>query len=457
MKNKYIQRGLMFLLTVLFIGILTAVFAYVWYSVYGLRIYLPFWKRGNQLVILIYAVLLVLFAKMYNALRVGYLKRLDIMISWAITVVCANVIEYFLMSLINRGLMTVGPMLEMTLVDMVVIFIWSMFSTWLYKKLNKPRKLLVIYDDYPPDQFLHKMMRRRDRFSIGEKIHISAGKTEIMRKMRSYNAVIIWDLSAQERNDYVKYCFSRSIRCYITPKISDIVIRGAEQMHLFDTPILVLKNSGLRIEQKIAKRIVDIIVSIIGIIIASPFMLIIALCVKLYDRGPVFYRQERLTIGAKPFKILKFRSMRMDSENAGPQLAKKGDHRITPVGNVIRNLHLDELPQLFNVLAGDMSIVGPRPERKAIVKTYEQSIPEFHYRMKVKAGLTGYAQVYGKYNTTPYDKLKLDLFYIQNYSFWLDIQLMFMTFRILFQKETSEGIESWQKDALYKEKDRGEK
>ena len=146
--------------------------------------------------------------------------------------------------------------------------------------------------------------------------------------------------------------------------------------------------------------------------------------------------------------IYKFRSMCVDSEKKGAMLAKKNDSRVTPVGRVIRNLHVDELPQLFNILKGDMSVVGPRPERKAILRNYEKSIPEFHYRLKVKAGLTGYAQVYGKYNTTPYDKLKLDLFYIQNYSYWLDIQLMFMTFRILFQKETSEGVDSWQKDAL---------
>lgn len=140
--------------------------------------------------------------------------------------------------------------------------------------------------------------------------------------------------------------------------------------------------------------------------------------------------------------------MRVNSETQGARLASKHDSRITPVGRVLRNLHFDELPQLFNVLAGDMSIVGPRPERKVLLKEYQREIPEFYYRLKVKAGLTGYAQVYGKYNTTPYDKLKLDLYYIENYSVLLDIKLMFMTFRILFQKETSEGVEDRQVNAL---------
>ena len=142
--------------------------------------------------------------------------------------------------------------------------------------------------------------------------------------------------------------------------------------------------------------------------------------------------------------------MRMDSEADGAQLAKKGDSRITPVGRVIRRIHFDELPQLFNILKGEMSFVGPRPEREEIASEYEAVIPEFSFRLKVKAGLTGYAQVYGKYNTTPYDKLKLDLTYIETYSFWLDIKLMLMTFKIIFQKENTEGIEQGQVTAVRK-------
>ena len=217
---------------------------------------------------------------------------------------------------------------------------------------------------------------------------------------------------------------------------------------MFDTPLLVSKNMGLTAGQAIIKRSIDILVALTGIIISSPIMLICAVAVKCYDKGPVFYRQERLTLHGRVFRIFKFRSMCVDSEKNGARLASKNDSRITPVGKILRNLHFDELPQLFNVLKGDMSIVGPRPERKAILKEYQREIPEFYYRLKVKAGLTGYAQVYGKYNTTPYDKLKLDLFYIENYSVLLDLKLMLMTFKILFQKETSEGVEDTQKNAL---------
>ena len=196
------------------------------------------------------------------------------------------------------------------------------------------------------------------------------------------------------------------------------------------------------------KRLFDMVASGCGLLVLSPVLLLVAIWIKLDSRGPVFYRQVRVGYQNKDFRIFKFRSMRIGADKGSLVTIGGRDPRITRSGYFIRKYKLDELPQLINVFIGDMSLVGPRPERKEIVRKYEKEIPEFHYRMKVKAGLTGYAQVYGKYNTTPYDKLKLDMFYIENFSISLDIQLMFMTFRILFQKETSEGVESWQKDAL---------
>jgi lipopolysaccharide/colanic/teichoic acid biosynthesis glycosyltransferase len=165
----------------------------------------------------------------------------------------------------------------------------------------------------------------------------------------------------------------------------------------------------------------------------------------------VFYRQERLTQYGKVFLIIKFRSMRVDSETkSGARLAAKGDSRITPVGRILRKIHFDELPQLFNIIRGDMSIVGPRPERPEIAAQYEKEIPEFSYRLKVKAGLTGYAQVYGKYNTKPYDKLKLDLTYIENYTVWLDLKLMLLTLKVLVSPDATEGIEEGNVTAMKK-------
>ena len=260
----------------------------------------------------------------------------------------------------------------------------------------------------------------------------------------------MYDLPAENRNVIIKYCYEHNIRTYVVPKITDIIMKGSEDLYLVDTPIFLSRNQGLNLDQRFIKRLTDIVFSGVALIIASPIMLIIALIIKLYDRGPVFYRQLRLTRDGKSFMIYKFRSMRQDAEDGGAQLAKKDDDRVTPVGRVLRNLHLDELPQLFNVFVGHMSLVGPRPERPEIFEKYAESIPEFGFRLKVKAGLTGYAQVYGKYNTTPIDKLKLDLIYIQEFSYWMDLKLMLMTFRIVFRKETSEGVDKDQRTALSK-------
>lgn len=438
----------MFALASLVILAQAALFAIVWYQYYRELIFEPFWNKGNWVLIAMYALLLVLFSRLMGGLRVGYLKRTDDIYSLTLASICSNVVIYLQITLINRWFLSPAPILAMTLAEFFVIVVWAFGSRYLFNRLYGARKMLVIYGDRKPDQLIRKMESRRDKYNICGQVHVDEGERKIYQMMRQYEAVIIWDLPSQVRNKYLKYCFAHSIRCYVTPKISDVILTGTERIHLFDTPLLVARNMGLNAEQLAVKRLMDIVVSILSIIVSSPIMAVCAIAVKLYDKGPVFYRQERLTQNGKTFKILKFRSMYVDSGGRRTRLASKHDRRITPVGWVLRKLHFDEIPQLFNVLVGDMSMVGPRPELKELTKVYQKEIPEFYYRLKVKAGLTGYAQVYGKYNTTPYDKLKLDLFYIENYSIFLDIKLMFMTFRILFQKETSEGVEDRQVNAL---------
>lgn len=447
-KADFYKRVIVFILAALVIVAQCAVFGYIWYEYYRGQIFEPFWRKGNWALIALYGLILILFSRLYGGLKVGYLKKMDIVYSLVLATICTNVVAYLQITLINRWFLSAVPLLGATLADVAIIVIWTLVSGYIYSKLYKARKMLVIYGDRKPDELIRKMNSRKDKYEISGKVHVSVGEKEIYKMMREYEAVIIWDLPSQVRNRYLKHCFAHSIRCYVTPKISDVILTGTDRIHLFDTPLLVSRNMGLTVEQTMIKRVVDILVALFGIVVSSPIMLISAIAVKLYDRGPVFYRQERLTLNGKAFRIFKFRSMCIDSEKHGARLASKNDSRITPVGKVLRNLHFDELPQLFNVLKGDMSIVGPRPERKEILKEYQREIPEFYYRLKVKAGLTGYAQVYGKYNTTPYDKLKLDLFYIENYSLLLDFKLMLMTFKILFQKETSEGVNNEQVTAL---------
>lgn len=447
-KREDYKRFIVFCLASVVILAQTAVFAYVWYDFYRKLIFEPFWRKGNWVLIAIYGLILMMFSKMYGGLKVGYLKKIDVFYSLTLATICTNIVTYLQITLINRWFLPAHAIIEMTLVQIVLIVIWIFGTSYAYSRIYRARKLLIIYGDRSPGDLIQKLNSRSDKYDISGLVHIDRGEAEIFQMIEKYEGVIIWDLPAGIRNRYLKYCFEHSVRCYVSPKISDIILAGSDRIHLFDTPLLLSRNLGLSVEQRALKRILDIFMSLIGIIVTSPLMLLIALAVKLYDHGPVFYRQQRLTLHGKSFQIYKFRSMCVNSEKDGARLASRHDSRITPIGYVLRNLHLDELPQLFNVLKGDMSMVGPRPEREDIMKEYEKEIPEFVYRLKVKAGLTGYAQVYGKYNTTPYDKLKLDLFYIENYSFLLDLKLLFMTVKIFFQKEVSEGVEDTQMNAL---------
>ena len=264
---------------------------------------------------------------------------------------------------------------------------------------------------------------------------------------RKSDAIILNDIPAQKRNDILKFCYRYRVRTYVAPKLTDVMLRGAKNISLFDTPLLLVKGTGLTPAQRVSKRALDLVLSSLILIPAAPIMGLVALAIKIEDGGPVFYKQPRLTRNGREFDILKFRSMVVDAEKtAGAVLAEGNDPRITRVGKFIRPFRLDELPQLINILKGDMSFVGPRPERKVIADEYCKDIPEFSFRLKVRGGLTGYAQIYGKYNTSAYDKLRLDLMYIENYSFLLDIKLIVLTLRILFTKESTEGIDVAQKN-----------
>ena len=439
----------------LFIVLLqTGIYGWLWYGHYKDMMPVKYWERGNWAIIALYGIFIIVFSRAFGALKVGYLKTWDIMYSQMLTIICVNGVTYLQLELINgdwKLFENSEPMFLLCAVDFIIVLCWALFMRWIYAIIYPPHEMLLIYGNISPDAIISKLESRKDKYHVKEKMPLSAGMDNILERILQYDAVLVGDIPVQDRNVFIKYCFEKDIRCYGIPKISDIMIRNSESIDLFDSPLLLFRNNGLTYRQMFVKRAMDIVISFVGIILASPFMLIIALSIKLYDHGPVFYKQKRQTMGGREFDILKFRSMIVDSERHGARLAKEHDDRITPVGKVIRRLHFDELPQLFNILKGDMAFVGPRPERKEITEEYTKEIPEFPFRLKVKAGLTGYAQVYGQYNTVPYDKLKLDLTYITNYSIWLDIKLIILTVKILFQKEKSEGVDDEQKTALKKE------
>ena len=420
----------------------TGAWGYVWFSRYADYISQPFYFRGNVLVVGIYGFLLYFFTAFYGGYRLGYHKRGDIVYSGVLALLILNILTYAQTSLLAGWFANAVPILVMTMAQGAAVVVWGLAVGKFYAKVFAPQELLMVYGGENLADNLHrKMLDYPENYAIRDTIDISAGINDVCSRVAKYDGVILCDLRSDKRNDLLKFCFQNGIQTYITPKITDIIMRGASEMNLFDTPLLHSRNSGLTIEQRFVKRLMDITLSVAGLVLLMPVMLAVAAAVKLHDGGPVFYSQNRLTRGGKVFRLYKFRSMVVDAEaQSGAQLAAEGDSRITSVGKVIRRFRLDELPQLFCSFLGSMSLVGPRPERPELAEEYQKTIPEFAYRLKVKPGITGLAQTVGRYNTTAYDKLMLDLTYISTYSIRQDIKTIFRTIRILFAKESTEGV-----------------
>ena len=451
-KREQFRRLVRSIAVMIILVLESFIFYYVWNKYYSRGLWIePFYAKGNIFIVLVYAAFMLLFLYIYGGFKIGYIKRGNLIYSQALSGLCANVIMYLQIVLLYRRLPDVRPLLAMTLADLLVIGICSYFFDKLFSYIFPPRDILLIYGEYPVEKLGGKIATRKDKFRIKERISVDEDFETIQKKILEYEngGVLLGDIHSSDRNQILKFCYAHSIRVYLTPKVSDIIVRNGETLHLFDTPLLLCRNYGLNIGQRFAKRTLDLVVSVLMFIVASPFMLVTAIVIKAYDKGPVLFKQKRLTIDGKEFYVYKFRSMIVDAEKDGvARLAKAGDSRITPVGKVIRATRLDELPQLLNIIKGDMSLVGPRPERPEIAKEYEKEIPEFAFRLKVKAGLTGYAQIYGKYTTTAYDKLKLDMMYIESYSFINDLKLILSTFKIMFMKESTEGMEGEETIAL---------
>ena len=426
----------------------TTMFVVVWtlYYLPGLREF--FTLAGNVIIIGLYMLLQFMFVRGLGGNRIGYLRIIEMWLSQTIALILTSIVIYAEIFMIAGKFVTFWPLVVMDMVEVIFVLFWIYLVRVLYLRLYPPKDMLVIYERLYPEELITKMNLSRDEFHSCRSISTEVGAEELHQRIMEADAVILSDISDETRNSLVKFCYHHGIRAYVTPKISDLILRGAEDVQLFYTPLLLSRNHGLTIEQRFEKRVFDLVVAAVGLVLSSPLLLAAAIGIKCCDRGPVFYKQERLTRGGVPFQMIKLRSMYENAEEKGARLAAKHDARVTPVGRILRRFHIDELPQLINVLKGEMSIVGPRPERKEIADEYTECIPEFTYRLKVKAGLTGYAQVNGKYNSTPYDKLKLDITYIEQYSIWMDIKILLWTVKALLQSESSEGVDEEQRTAM---------
>lgn len=423
---------------------LSFIYYLVWRYDYNAALFHDFLHRGRFVIFGLYAFILIITFIFTEGFRWGYLKLTDVIISQWVSLVIANFITYWQLCLVANGVISVVPVLKFTVIQLVVSLVACTVFTRIYKYLNSKKHMVLIYGTVNALKLKFKANKSLKQYHIATAISLEEAGDDIYDIIDEYDAVIINDLQGKPRNNILKHCYMHGIDAYVVPKISDIIIRGAEDFNLLDTPIVVAHGKGLTLTQRFIKRTMDIVLCLIAMVPCSVIMLFTAIAIKLDDGGPVFFRQERVTRDGKKFNVLKFRSMIVNADKIQEDTLTPtvdGDPRITRVGKFIRATRIDELPQLINILSGDMSIVGPRPERTEHVEKYSEEIPEFVYREKVKGGLTGYAQIYGKYNTSAYDKLRLDLMYIENYSIVLDIKLICRTIRVLFQKDSTEGFD----------------
>ncbi len=440
MKNLVrLRKSIMLLVKIMIVAAVTVGFIQVWITGYVESL---FSNKGNYVVILSFVLLFTVFSSLYGAFKIGIYRIHEIIYSFSLATVFTNAIMYLELSLIAREMVSIRPMLMGIIYQILVVALCSFCANTIYFKLYPPRRLVAVFgDDVSGFELIQKMGKISERFNIERGLNANTTNlNEIKRQIDKYEAVLICGVDKNLQKQILSYCYTHEKRSYLLPDITDIIISNSYNIQISDTPVLMSRNRGLTLEQRIIKRAMDIVISAIAIIFTSPIMLICAIAIKLDDGGPILFKQNRITINGKIFNVLKFRSMIVDADKDGAKKAVSDDDRITRVGKIIRACRMDELPQLFNILRGDMSLVGPRPERIENVYEYSKKYPEFELRHRVKGGLTGFAQLYGKYNTSPEDKLHMDLIYVETYSLLLDLKLLILTFKVLFMRESTEGF-----------------
>ncbi|MCQ2441408.1 MAG: exopolysaccharide biosynthesis polyprenyl glycosylphosphotransferase [Clostridia bacterium] len=448
-----LRKTVMFFVKAMIIVVVTAGFVDVWYIYYAQTL---FSNKGNYVVIFSFLFIFYILSSLYGAFNIGIYRIHEIIYSFSLAVVFTNIFMYLELSLIARDLVAPRPMVLGVLYQVIIVALGSCCANVIYFKMYKARKVVALFsDDAYGFELIKKMSRISERFSVECGLNVAhTDIVQIKRQIDKYEAVVICGIDKNLQKEIMSYCYKNQKRTYLLPDITDIIINNSYEIQISDTPVFMSRNRGLTMEQALFKRIFDIILSVIGLILSSPIMLVCAIAIKLDDGGPILFKQNRITKNGRIFNIYKFRSMIVDADKDGAKKAVNDDDRITRVGKVIRACRVDELPQLFNVLKGDMSMVGPRPERIENVYEYTNAYPEFELRHKVKAGLTGFAQLYGKYNTSPEDKLNMDLMYIETYSLLQDLKLLALTLKILFMKESTEGFDEKANENLRKSNSR---
>ena len=428
--------------------LITAPFAVCWFAYYSDHVHRPFTWIEHISVLILYMILYIIVGKIYDAFLISIQRISELVYSQILAAIASDGLIYFVICLISAKLCNLWPGIAAIIGQFLMATIWSLVSHKWYYKTFPPKSTAVIYDDRGG---MEKLIQEYD-LNLKYDVQITLKVEECLENigvLSHMNTVFLSGIHSHDRNIILKYCVGHDIDVFVIPRIGDVIMSGAHHIHMFHLPMLRIGRYMANPEYLFFKRVMDVVLSLIALIITSPIFLITMIAVKS-DGGPAFYKQVRLTKDGRTFEIMKFRSMRVDAEKDGVARLSTGDkdNRITPVGHTIRKFRIDELPQLINILKGDLSICGPRPERPEIAAQYCEEMPEFALRLQAKAGLTGYAQVYGKYNTTPYDKLQMDLMYIAHPSIIEDIKIILATIKILFLPESTEGIAEGQITAM---------
>jgi len=426
--------------------ILAAGWCNVYVPMYGLEVDVS----THFLMLTGYLMVLYSLEKTYHALAVGLIRVSELVYSQSLSILICDVLFYLAGALYCNHFMALLPILVCLAAQFALSVGWSCLAHWIYCTHYPIPRTAVIYRTAADLERVHAIRHFDVYFDVQKLIENPADDSAaLLEQLSDVQVVFVSGIDSRLRSDLAKFCVEKDIRGYFMPKLGEIIMAGAEHMSMFSEPVMKVQRAQIKTEYLAVKRLIDITAALLGLILTSPVMLVTALAIKMEDGGPVFYCQKRLTQNGRVFSIMKFRSMTVNAEKDGvARLASANDSRITPIGRFIRATRIDELPQLINILRGDMSLIGPHPERPEIAAEYEKVLPEFALRLQVKAGLSGMAQVYGRYNTEPYSKLQMDLMYVNKISFMTDIKLMFATVKILLMKESTEGVQEGQRTAM---------
>lgn len=422
--------------------LVTGAFWLCWSYFYANQITHPFYYVGNLIMVFLFGLFYYFTSHLYNGYSLPISRIYELVYSQALAALISDGILYLITILINRHYISFFPFVPTFLLQFVLITLWTVAAHQWYFREFPPKKTVVILGQGQNVDKLVKQYGMDVHFDVQSVVPVEECLKDIPGTIGQAEVVFCCGLHSHNRNLVTKYCVAHKIGTYVIPRIGDVIMDSAKKVHLFHLPMMAVQRYNPSPEFLFFKRLYDIVLSLVALVLFAPIMAAVAVAIKMTDGGDIFYRQARLTKDGKVFQVLKFRSMRMDAEKDGVARLSTGenDPRVTKVGRFIRAVRFDELPQLLNILKGDMAIVGPRPERPEISAQYAKAMPEWNLRLQAKCGLTGYAQVYGQYNTTPYDKLLLDLMYIAKPSLFEDFKIIFATVKILFMKDSTEGV-----------------